>query len=289
MRLLTTVLLSFCASLCYSQGGWLKSKGELYAQLTEQGFAATDYYNLNGVDLQTSQFNYLSTQLYAEYGLFKHLTTIISWPLVTRQQFETTEAVTGVGDLKIELKFPIYQKGLNIAFSVAPEIPIGNRNLFAQSKLLSFEQINLPSGDGEFNVWSTLAASSSIGSLPAYFTLHSSYNYRTHYLNTPFQDQWANGLKLGYNPFKALWIEAQLSTLSRVGEQKGATEFTRGNGTTYTSLILGVSYEIIRNCGLSLKYQRSNNLIVPQRNVYQANLFSLGIYYQRKPKEQPKN
>lgn len=289
MRLVLLLLLITISINSFGQGGWLKSKGELYAQLSGQTFSSQDYYNLNGTAIETSKFSYLSSSIYAEYGLFKHLTTIINWPIVTRQQFETTEAVTGVGDLKIELKFPIYQKGLNIAFSVAPEIPIGHRNLFAQSKQISFEQINLPSGDGEFNVWSTLAVSSSIGSFPAYFTIHTAYNYRTAYLTTDFQDQWATGLKLGYNPFKPLWIEAQLSTLSRVGEQKGPTEFTRGNGTTYTSLIVGASYEVIKNWGVSVKYQRSNNLIVPQRNIYQANLFSVGLYYQRKPKKETTN
>ncbi len=280
----TTILALLILSLStsFSQSGWVNKKGEIFSQLAYQSFSSEDYVNLSGEKQATTKFYYKSLQLYTEYGVTDKLTTIISLPIQTWQSFERTKTVSGMGDLRVELKYPLAQKGINVAISIAPEIPIGRSNLYSQSKELSFEYINLPTGDGEFNVWSTLAASASHASLPLYATLHTGFNYRTKFEAIDFLHQWTNGIKVGYKAIDKMWLETQITTLSSLGDTEGLTEFVRGNGTEYTSFSVGASYEVIPKWSVSLKYFTNTNWIEKTRNVYTADVFSVGVYYQKK-------
>ena len=275
--------ISLGISCVFGQSGWLQKKKGIYAQISYWGYSSDEYYTVNGDEIITSEFNTNSIFFYGEYGLLDKLTIITHFPIYSWQAFETTETVSGIGDLKLEFKIPVYRKGINVAFSVAPEFPTASPDNFAQNKFISFEQINLPTGDGEFNLWNTLAASKSFESVPFYFTLHSAYNVRTKYEETDFTDQWENGLKLGYGLFdKKLWLETGLQTLSRIGEQEGFTEFIRGNGTTFTSFTAGANYSVLPKWGLSVKYFKNTGLIEPLQNVYGTNFFTFGIFYQKK-------
>ncbi len=101
-----------------------------------------------------------------EYGLTDKFSIIANLTLQTFNGFETTETVSGLGDLRLEFKHALLKKYFPLAVSVAPEIPIGKANNFANSIFNIFERINLPSGDGEFNVWTTLASSFVLGDFP---------------------------------------------------------------------------------------------------------------------------
>ena len=102
--------------------------------------------------------------------------------------------------------------------SLGAEIPTWRANAFAQSKTIALEKINLPTGDGEFNFWTTLAASKSLGI--GYVSLYSAYNFRTKYQGLAFQDLYQIGGEIGFNPIKSLWINGKIRWQLSTGESK---------------------------------------------------------------------
>ena len=128
-----------------AQSGWTKERKEGFYQLSFNRFSSEDYFTLDGDQLQTNEFTQNSLVFYGEYGFTDKLTLIANWPLQVWNGFSSTETVSGLGDLRLEFKHALLKKYLPLSISVAPEIPIGKANNFAQSKLNDFESINLPS------------------------------------------------------------------------------------------------------------------------------------------------
>lgn len=265
------------------QSGWTKAKKEGFYQLAFQSFKSKDYYSLSGDLLETNQFSQQSLVFYGEYGVTDKFTIIANWPLQTWNGFETTETVSGLGDLKLEFKHALLKKYLPLSISIAPEIPIGRANNFASSKLNDFEEINLPSGDGEFNVWSTLASSFALPNAPFYGSIFGAYNYRTEYKGVSFSDQIGIGAEIGYQIAGKVWVNAKLNALSSVEDVTVVSDFVRGDGTEYTSYSFGASMPVYQNIHLSLNYRNFNDWIFSRKNIYSAPVFGIGIYYQVKP------
>jgi hypothetical protein len=268
-----------------AQSGWTKEKTEGFYQLSFQSLKSKDYYSLEGELLKTNQFSQQSLVFYGEYGVTDKFTIIANWPLQTWNAFETTETVSGIGDLRLEFKHALLKKYFPLSISVAPELPIGRANHFAKSKVNDFEQINLPSGDGEFNVWTTLATSFALPSIPFYGNLFSSYNFRTQYEGVSFSDQFAIGAEIGYHIADIVWVNARLNALKSVNEVEVATDFVRGDGTEYTGYSFGASMPVYKNIHLSLNYRNYNDWIFERKNIYSSGVFGLGVYYEHKPQK----
>jgi hypothetical protein len=277
LALLATALGALVSA--YAQNGWLKAKGELFTSLNGQHYSSDRYFNISGKELTTNVFNQSSVFFYGEYGLAKKLTLIVSLPLQTWNSFETTKVVSGAGDLKTEFKIPLYRKHTHVSLSVAPELPTGARNLFAQNKQLQFEQINLPTGDGEWNVWTTLAASRSHKTLPLYFSIFSAYNKRTEYAGFSFRDQFRAGMGIGYRWFPQLITQLKLMAQERIGKETSTTDFTRGDGSTFTIYTIEMAYRFYEQWSLALRFTDFVSWPTPSRNVYQAGVLGGGIYY----------
>ncbi len=269
-----------------AQSGWTKAKSEGFYQLSYQTMRSNDYYSLEGNLLVTNQFSQQSLVFYGEYGVTDKFTIIANWPLQTWNGFETTETVSGLGDLRLEFKHALLKKYFPLSVAVSPELPIGKANHFAQSKAIDFEQINLPSGDGEFNVWTTLATSFALPSIPFYGNIFGSYNFRTEYKGVSFSDQLAIGAEIGYHIADFVWVNARLNALKSVDEVVVATDFVRGDGSEYTSYSFGASVPIRKNIHVSLNYRNFNDLIFNRKNIYSSGVFGLGIYYEKKPQQQ---
>jgi hypothetical protein len=287
--LITTLPHVFCLglSLLFSlevaaQSGWTKGKKEGFYQLSYQSMTSKDYYTLGGELLETNQFSQQSMVFFGEYGVTDRFTIIANLPLQTWNGFETTEKVSGLGDLRLEFKHAILKKYLPLTISVAPELPIGKANNFAKSTINDFEQINLPSGDGEFNVWSTIASSFALPKAPFYGTFFAAYNMRTEYDGIQFSDQYALGAEIGYHIASKVWVNARLNALATVGDVLVATDFVRGDGTEYTSFSFGASVPIYKQVNLSLNYRNFNDLIFDRKNIYSSGVVSIGVYYERK-------
>ncbi|PZX51939.1 hypothetical protein [Algoriphagus chordae] len=268
-----------------AQSGWTKEKTEGFYQLSFQSMKSDDYYSLTGDLLETNQFSQQSLVFYGEYGVTDKFTIIANWPLQIWNGFETTETVSGLGDLRLEFKHSLLKKYLPLSISIAPEFPIGRANNFAQSTVNDFEQINLPSGDGEFNVWTTLASSFALPDIPLYGNLFSSYNFRTQYEGISFSDQFAIGAEIGYHIADLVWVNARLNALNSVNEVEVATDFVRGDGSEYTAYSFGASVPVYKNIHVTVNYRNFNDWIFKRKNIYSSGVIGFGVYYEYKPKK----
>ncbi len=202
-------------------------------------------------------------------------------PLYHWNGFETTETVSGTGDLRVELKYALLRNKIPVAISIAPEFPTGPKDLFAQNTVNSFEQINLPTGDGEFNIWTTLAGSASLAS-QIYVSGSLGYNYRTEYEDTQFQDQLKLTFEVGYEVVPDLWINGLINTQTSLGAKNPVVDFVRGDGTSYTAWGFGSAYKIAGNYSISIQYWNFADFLFARENIYSAPTLSMGLFYELK-------
>lgn len=278
-----SVLLALCCfATSTAQSGWTKNKNSYFLKLEYGTYKSTDFRNIAGNSLQTSAFSQHATSFYSEYGVSNKFTAISYIPIYKQNGFETTNRVGGFGDIRLELKYALLQKKFPVSLSIAPEFPTGEANNFARNNSNSLENINLPSGDGEFNVWTTLAASHSFSTTPIYISVYTAFNIRSKYKKQDFQNQFQSGAEIGYKFFDKLWINTKLFILTGVGERPQFADFIRGNGASYTGVSVGGFYEIDKHFGVTAQYFNSNSAIVQARNIYANNIISVGIVYQKK-------
>ena len=264
-----------------AQSGWTRAPKGLFLKLDGSYLNATKYYNPDGNELTTSAFRQASLNMYGEYGFRKRLTFIVQAPLLRLNSFETTETVAGIGDLRLEVKYRLTgNNALPVSLSIAPELPTGRANAFAQNKNFPTDRINLPTGDGEFNVWATLAASKSFGKW--YASVFAAYDFRTKYEGKAFRDLYQFGLEAGYNPWKPLWLNAKLrAQFSEGNSLHPDLGFVRGDATTYTLVSAEAFYKFSKNWGASATLLSGGNWVAPFRNIYIAPYFSVGVVYER--------
>ncbi len=265
-----------------AQSGWTKPKGEGFFQLSYLFFESDQYFTLMGNPLTTNAFQQQSIVFYGEYGLTKNLTLITNFPIHTFNKFESTETASGIGDLRLEIKYAI-PLNFPLSVSIAPELPTAKANNFAQNKEIAFDRINLPTGDGEFNIWTTIAASKSLSTIPLYGSAFVAYNYRTSYNNINFTDQIRVGAEIGYKIANKVWLNARISGLKSVKEVEVATDFVRGDGAEFTAVGLGLLVPLKNNWGINLNYTSGTDWIFDKKNIYAAGIFGMGITYELKP------
>jgi hypothetical protein len=276
------LLAAYVPASLQAQSGWTKPKKTYFLKLDYSTYTSSDFRNNEGTSLKTSEFTQNATSLYGEYGITDRLTAIGYIPFFKQNSYETTNKVSGYGDVKLELKYAILDKAFPLSISIAPEFPTGTKDNFAFNKNNPLEKINLPTGDGEFNLWTTVAISHSFSPLKLYTSAYSAFNYRTMYKDRNFQNQYQTGIEVGYQFFDKLWINTKVSILTGVGRQPMTADFIRGDGTSYTGISLGGLYEFGNNFGLTAQYFNSNSAIVKAKNIYSNNILSFGIVYQKK-------
>lgn len=264
-----------------AQSGWTRTKGGFFGKTDLSHLNATSYFTPSGTKLNTNAFRQTSLHLYAEYGIQNRLTLIASAPVLRFNSFSETETVAGQGDLRLELKYRLTpHDAIPIALSIASELPTGRRNAFAESRNTPGERINLPTGDGEWNFWTTLAASKSFGEW--YFSSFGAYNFRTAYQGLRFRNLYQFGIEGGWNPVPKLWLNAKLRAQFSSGESRHPElGFVRGDGTTYTLASAEAFYKFNKNWGASLTYLTGGDWIAPLKNIYAAPYFSIGLIYEK--------
>ncbi len=267
----------------FSQSGWVRAKGEVFASVGLQHFSSKNYINLSGEALTTSTFSQQTLQFYGEYGLSEKWTIIMNVPLLKSHGFETTKRVFGTGDLRLELKYPLISGKWNVAVSVAPEIPIAPGDNFAQNKINAFDFINLPTGDGEFNVWNTLAISKSHSKKPLYASVFVAYNIRTGYQGASFNDQLQEGLEVGYKIKGKMWLQGRWVNQQTLGSQSGFVGFIRGEGSEYSMATVALSYDLNPKWALFGKFNHVISFPTTSKNIYAGGIFNLGVMLNKKP------
>jgi len=272
---------TFLSISAVAQSGWTRRKNTYFAKIAYNYFQSSDYYNPSGEKLVTSLFRQQSIAFYGEYGFTDRFTAIVHAPLFKGNGYETTNTVYGIGDLKLEFKYRLLKK-IPLAISVAPEFPTGSRNNYAINKKNPQESINLPTGDGEFNLWTTLSGSASFHPVQAYVSLSAAFNYRTRYEDINFRNQLKYSAEAGYKIADLVWINATLTAQQSLGEQSGTTDFVRGDGTEFTALSLGAAYEFTSHWSLTAQAWSYSDLIFSRKNIYSAPTYSIGIFYEIK-------
>lgn len=261
-----------------AQSGWAQEKGSFYTQTAISYYSSSDYYGTDGTLFdQGSTFSNYTWSLYGEYGFTSQLTAIADLPILRVNQFSTTESVAGIGDLRLGLKYQLL-KNIPIAFSVVAEVPTNDGVNFAFAKenneLGIREQINLPTSDGEFNVWTTLAFSQSFAHGKGYGSVYGQVNFRTQ----NFSNQLKIGGEIGYKIIPELYLMGRIAIQEKLSEEAvSGASFLYGEGTTFTTIGLGAFYELNENLRIVASVAGYNDWLTDLKNIYRGNTFSLGI------------
>ncbi|TAE55103.1 MAG: hypothetical protein EAZ89_06000 [Bacteroidetes bacterium] len=259
----------------FAQSGWVKEKGQYFVKADLAVFQSRSYYNPLGTKVITSVFSQQMLNLYAEYGLGKRLALQGSFPVLRFNRYSGTQPAIGQGDLKLEVKYALLKGKTPLSLTISPELPTGRANAFANNKNIPGDQINLPTGDGEFNVWTTLALSRGFGKV--YATIWSAYNVRTQYKGEIFQDVWQAGAEIGGAPAKNLWINAKLRTQTSMGASVSPNlGFVRGDASEFTQVSLGAYYKFRPKGGIAADLSAISGFLQPLTNMYAGSSFSLG-------------
>lgn len=281
MRYLGIILLLLTSEI-FAQGGWVQEKGEGYFQSSFSTFSSEKYYNLGGNLLETNEFRQQSILLYGEYGLGKRFAAVANFVGYRWNSFETTNVVSGAGDLYLAAQFAVLKGKFPVSITVGPEIPTGKSELLAQNKFVSFEQVNLPTGDGEWNVRAFLAGSHDFKNLPIYLSTHIAWNFRTQYEGSEFSDQFSAGIEVGYQPIKPLWIQARVGLQESIGTPAAGVDFVRGEGTSFGSVEFTSDYNFWKNLSVIAGVRFYGDIIAKRANLYDGNNYTLGLAYNLK-------
>ncbi len=282
LTLLGGFLFISCDSI--AQSGWTKPKGELFSRIGYQYFSSDRYFNLSGNETNTNTFIQHAITLYGEYGLSDRLTLLMDWPAFKAHRFESTETITGMGDVKLGVKYALSKK-IPLSLSILPEVPIARANRLAQNNNPDFGSINLPTGDGEFNVFNILSGSVSFYPLPIYSNAFIAYNLRTGYEDIQLSDQVLYGVEVGGKLFDVVWLKTALKLQQSLDQSSEVVSFVRGEGTEYTSLNLGLFVPFKNGFGVDFNYFDFIDFLIPRRNIYDAPAFSIGLVYEIKNQE----
>jgi hypothetical protein len=271
-RFLSLILLLLSYKASFAQSGWTRDKKGLYAKAGYSFLRSTDFYNSDGVLIKTDFIRQHAVLIYAEYGLSNRFTAILNAPVFKSTGYESSpyRPATGLGDIMIELKYGLVKGAFPVSVSVAPEIPTGN------PKALQYDRFGgytiLPTGDGEFNVWTKAAMSHSFYPLNVYVSLSGAYNFRT----MGFTNQYMGGMELGYKFFNKIWTKAALRTFGTAGTPNPIllAAIGIGEGIAYNAYNFGISYEFIKHISFTFDYY---NLLGKTNNIYSGNNFVIGI------------
>jgi hypothetical protein len=80
-------------------------------------------------------------------------------------------------------------------------------------------QINIPTSDGEFNVWTTLAISQSFNQGKTFASLYGRVNFRTE----SFSNQWQSGAEIRHLFFDKLYLIGKLRIQEQLSDKDNSS------------------------------------------------------------------
>lgn len=263
-----------------SQSGWTREAKGFYGQVTASTFSSKDFYTTTGtLSDQGSTFNSNSLSLYGEYGITNRLTSILSVPALVLNNFSTTQTVAGVGGIKLGFKYKIFKES-PIAIQVDFDIPSNDGVNFATAKepddFGQINTINLPTSDGEFNIWTNLIASHSFPNGKTYGSIYSGVNFRTE----SFSNQFQAGAELGHLFLDKFYFIGKLRVQEKLNSKDNGNQnasFLFGEGTTFTSFGFNGLYKLNDHYSLVAEYSDYTGILVSRKNIYDGATFTLGL------------
>ena len=279
-KIIFLLTIFLCTQTLKAQSGWTRERGGIYVKAGVSTLGSDKYFDMEGqVNPKVKEFNQQMLSLYAEYGITKNITAILNYPYLKLQNYENFEIVAGTGNPQLELRLALYKKIPVVSLAIGVELPISQQTNISQAKFETApgvrESTNLPSGYEDFNYWSTLAVSSGFGSTPGWATVSGQFVKR----GKNYSNQARLGFELGYKWTPKFWTNARLVGLYRIPKSNNAStgNITNGEGTEYTTLNIGVAYEVIKNWSITADYQTYNTFLVSLKNVYSAPFYQIGI------------
>ncbi len=271
-------LFYFGQSQMLGQSGWTRNKGGIYVKTGFYTLDGSNYYNTEGVKSQTRDFHQQALTFYGEYGLTKHITTILNFPYLKGQGYADDKRAVGVGNPQLELKFALYRKIPVVSLTIGAELPFAKQTNYSVARKPDafgiVNRINLPTGYPDLNYWGTLAVSSGFWKGMGWFSAYGQYIVR----GKDFNNQAKLGFELGYKWTPKFWTNARLVGWYQAQSKKGTNaSIVNGQGTEYTNLGIGAAYEVIKHWSITLDYQTANNLLVRPKNIQGAPLFQVGV------------
>ncbi|AII54322.1 hypothetical protein [Hymenobacter sp. APR13] len=256
-------------------GGWIREPGQGYVKLGLTAVGTTRYHTVLGQAVTTARFRQQVYSLYGEMGLLPRLEATLNFPVFRRAEFRAATPGRGVGDPEIGLRYGVLTGQWPLAVGVAVEAPVGNPNERGFNRQDPRIFIALPTGDGEWNVWTRASLSHRLRKQPAYFTLNAGYNKRTE----GFTDQYTYGAQVGYQVKGKAWLTANLLTLAntRAPNPDKPGSIGLGEGVAYSTAGLGVSYALGKHWWATADWATGFGTL---RNVYSGSQFTAGVAVQ---------
>ncbi len=284
-RSIYTIIISMLlAHAAFAGGGWPQPKGSGYFKLSQYWLISDQHYTDLGQIDPNLTIGFWSTALYAEYGFTNRLTGQIYAPFFVRnyhndqvsaatgETFLEGEALNGIGDFDVTLKYGLTKKNSKVAMTsgITLGLPFG--------KTTGSTLENLQLGDGEFNVLVRVDMGTSwkLSQFPMYMNVYTGFNKRTN----DFSDEFRVGAELGIQLFKEKFLVAgKLNVVESLkngipsGLNSGASLFA--NNTEFSSLTIELSYSIQENWGVTV----NNGIALRGENVFASPSYSVGVFW----------
>lgn len=268
-----------------AQSGWVRKTEGYYAKLSAYTAESDRFFDENGVSsINPRIFSQQAVTTYGEYGLNEHFLVIANMPWRKWNSYNVSETAKGIGDPQLELRYGFNQSKTPIAVGIGIEIPLAKQtNLVNFTDGSSTEPANLPTGDGDFNQWLTVAVSQGFGNLPFYATAWGQYHNRTRAkANTAaFKDQMKLGVEIGLRYYTESWLFFKIIGTKPLGNTTNNGNFISADGTQFTQTIVGLQQNIGKGKAITFDYQFYNDWFFQRKNLFSTPLFSLGIAFQR--------
>jgi hypothetical protein len=264
IKYITLFLFLIFSQAIYAGGPWTQAQGKAYLKLSEWWTVFDQHYTDTGQMDPNTTTGIFTTALYAEYGITNRFTGQLYFPLLTRNYMNNIisgtsgetlipgEAINSLGDPDLTLKYGITGPGSNIPVSVSLTlgIPLGED--------AGGEQMNLQTGDGEFNQMIQLHAGKSflLGQNSGFFSGYGGFNNRTQ----GFSDEIRIGIELGINFLdQKLWLISRLNMVESLKNGETANNITStsifANNTEYTSFGIELDYYLTKSLGISASFE----------------------------------
>lgn len=284
----TINILVILASILFTQsliagGPWPQAKGKGYFKLSEWWIVFDQHYTDQGLidpNVTTGLYN---TFLYGEYGLTDRLTLNVNANLFARNFTNNVvsgttgdlilagDAINSIGDIDLGLKYGLTRPGASfpIAASILFGIPTGVTG--------GGEQLNLQTGDGEFNQILQLDAGHgfNIGKVPVYASAYGGINIRSN----GYSEEIRFGGELGIALVQSkLWLVSKLAVIESLKNGDTAINNTStsifANNTEFASLALEANYYLTKKIGVSASYAGA----LRGEIIAAAPSFSIGVF-----------
>ena len=263
-------------------GGWPQQKGRGYFKLSEWWIRADQHYtDFGSIDPNVTN-GLFNTSLYGEYGFTDKLTGVLYFPLFSRALFNNTvsgttgevlmpgEAINGIGDVDISLKYGLVQKGsFALSATILFGLPLGEDNGGSEG--------TLQTGDGEFNQLLQFDAGLGfkIGKVDAYSNAFIGVNNRTQ----GFSDEFRYGFEIGANlfnnkftPIMRVYGVQSFNNGTLPSEATGTTIFA--NNTEHFTIAPEINYNINNQWGVSAGISKA----ISGKLIYANTAFNVGVF-----------